>query len=438
MKAEEEGVMFCSKCGARISDDSNFCYKCGNKISVNKEQESMEKKVFDKEEIKNKLIFISTFLQDISSSRFYMSKKEYTTSKGLEDYSNFLNGVLKCTEKNYKSDKYVTRKNIEEFASDVDCILHKLFQKYPELKYSENIRKLHEYWKEWKEVYTIDLSDLGQVVWYHEVYDENSEWQMVKEELSLYDCFQKEFFSPLDEFRELYGKNWNVGDADKIKERTDVLFSPRIVLSTYKEVWGAIMQELFWYIDSNNEKANYIMNLLEKYPADRVMDYERRIYEKKYKHFGIDCISNSLNLEQDETILEFEMWDAEDVTNVSFTVENNDYYDEVKEQYFPDLFTFDLIEFEETGEWSEEREGFINIIRIKMIGNYFAEVVGGLDLGTITFWFDTNVKSKSKEKVDVNVINTGYDFNNDVDIKYIQEINDNIENMFDELKDYLI
>ncbi len=401
--------MFCSKCGAQISDDSNFCYKCGNKISVNKEQESMEKKVLDKEKIENKLIYISTFLQDISSSRFYMSKKEYTSSKGLEDYSNFLNGVLKCTEKNYKSDKYVTRKNIEEFASDVDCILHKLFQKYPELKCSENIRKLHENWKEWKEVYTIDLSDLGQVVWCHGVYDENSEWQMVKEELSLYDCFQEEFFSPLDEFRKLYGKNWNVGDADKIKERTDVLISSRIVLSTYKEVWGAIMQELFWYIDSNNEKANYIMNLLEKYPANRVMEYDRTIYEKKYKHFGIEYLNGWLTLQEKETMLEFEMWDAEDITQISFTVENNDFFNEENGIYFSDLFEFKLVKIEETGEWNASREGIIDKIYIKAIRNYSVEEVDPSgQMGIITFCFFTNVKSNGNEKIDINIDNFTY------------------------------
>lgn len=112
--------------------------------------------------------------------------------------------------------------------------------------------------------------------------------------------------------------------------------------------------------------------------------------KKKYKHFEMDC-RDQLTLEEKEMTLEFEMWDAEDVSEIGCTVAGNDYYDIETGRSFPNLFQFEIETFEETDEWSEKREGFIKKVQVKAISNYTADMIGVDDLGCITFQFSTDM-----------------------------------------------
>jgi len=152
------------------------------------------------------------------------------------------------------------------------------------------------------------------------------------------------------------------------------------------------------------------------------MDFDRTVFEKKYKHFEMDC-RDQLTLEEKEMTLEFEMWDAEDVSEIGCTVAGNDYYDIETGRSFPNLFQFEIETFEETDEWSEKREGFIKKVQVKAISNYTADMIGVDDLGCITFQFSTNIKSKSSE-LNIHVRNFNIMWNNLTD--FFQELKDEI------------
>ena len=101
--------MYCSRCGAQVNDNSNFCCHCGSKL--NSKSEIYNNQEMDEEDITNKLTYIVTFLSDICISHFNMSKKEYTSKRGVQDFV-FLRTVLECTDKHCNSTTKVTRRSL--------------------------------------------------------------------------------------------------------------------------------------------------------------------------------------------------------------------------------------------------------------------------------------------------------------------------------------
>ena len=83
--------MYCSRCGAQVNDNSNFCCHCGSKL--NSKSEIYNNQEMDEEDITNKLTYIVTFLSDICISHFNMSKKEYTSKRGVQDFVFFENRI---------------------------------------------------------------------------------------------------------------------------------------------------------------------------------------------------------------------------------------------------------------------------------------------------------------------------------------------------------
>lgn len=411
--------MYCSRCGAQVNDNSNFCCHCGSKL--NSKSEIYNNQEMDEEDITNKLTYIVTFLSDICISHFNMSKKEYTSKRGVQDFCFFLRTVLECTDKHCNSTTKVTRKVIEEYASNVDCILTELFQKHPEIRYSKQIQKLSKGMGQ--DILDIRLSDTGHIIEStYKMEGDNVSDEMIEEEISLYSCFQTEFFEGLDKFREQYGTILDKGNAQVIKEKTDGLFVCRGVIWKYLHLLEAVRDVLFEWLLVRNDIKKELTELLTLYPADHAMDFDRTVFEKKYKHFEMDC-RDQLTLEEKEMTLEFEMWDAEDVSEIGCTVAGNDYYDIETGRSFPNLFQFEIKTFEETDEWSEKREGFIKKVQVKAISNYTADMIGVDDLGCITFQFSTNIKSKSSE-LNIHVRNFNIMWNNLTD--FFQELKDEI------------
>lgn len=56
-----------------------------------------------------------------------------------------------------------------------------------------------------------------------------------------------------------------------------------------------------------------------------------------------------------EQIFTFEMWDAEEVAEVKFTVINNNFFHEENGKHYSNLFQFEMVDFEHTEKWSEYR-----------------------------------------------------------------------------------
>ncbi len=402
--------MFCSKCGAQISDDSNFCYKCGNKISVNKEQESVENNIeqennCDIEEVDDRLWHIHTFLSDIISSNFNMSKKEYTTSEGICQYCDFLEKVLMCLDEKYVSEKYVTRKTIEEYASNVDGFLYEILTQYPQIKYIKEFQDCVDNMAYWG----IQLTEDGHLEFEYEDSDNNHEGMPVKikEKRSVYSSFKKELFTPVDNFKSKYKNNWKDGSPEEIKEKTDALNTICFFLSFYGELLSVINQIICGWVDIGKIQERDIEEILNKYPADKAIYYDRTIYEKKYKHFGVDFDGskgfNILNINQRENILSFEMWDADDVTQVGICVDDNDYYD-VNGNYYPELFEFEMIKCEQDEDWSAGRESFVSRIQIRAISNYTPEMINLKHFWTnITVLFTTNIETKMSDEMEISV-----------------------------------
>lgn len=389
--------MFCSKCGAQISADSNFCYKCGNKISVNKEQESVENNIeqennCDIEEVDDKLWHIHTFLSDIISSNFNMSKKEYTTSEGICQSCDFLEKVLMCLDEKYVSEKYVTRKTIEEYASNVDGFLYEILTQYPQIKYIKEFQDCVDSMA----FLGVTLTEDGHL----EYYDED-----VKriEKRSVYSSFKKEFFMPVDNFKSKYRNSWKNGSPEEIKEKTDTIFIFPIFLIEYQELLSVINKIICGWLDIGKIQERDIEEILNKYPADKAIYYDRTIYEKKYKHFGVAYDDSWLDMNKKENILSFEMWDADDVTQVEICVEDNEYYDE-NGNYYPELFEFEIIKCEQDEDWTARRESFVSNIQIRVISNYTPEMINLKPFGkNITIWFITNIETKISDKMEIGV-----------------------------------
>ncbi len=395
--------MFCSKCGAQISADSNFCYKCGNKISVNKEQESVENNIeqennCDIEEVDDRLWHIHTFLSDIISSNFNMSKKEYTTSEGICQYCDFLEKVLMCLDEKYVSEKYVTRKTIEEYASNVDGFLYEILTQYPQIKYIKEFQDCVDSMA----FGGITLTEDGHLEC--EYYDEGVK---IKEKRSVYSSFKKEFFMPVDNFKSKYRNSWKNGSPEEIKEKTDNLDTICLYLSLYGGLLSVINQIIYGWLDIGKIQRRDIEEILNKYPADKAIYYDRTIYEKKYKHFGVAFDSsegfNILSMNKKENILSFEMWDDDDVTQIGFDIDDNDYYD-VNGNYYPELFEFEMIKYEQDVDWSAGRESLVSKIQIRAICNYTPEMINLKHFWTqITILFVTNIETKISDEIEIGV-----------------------------------
>ena len=270
--------MYCSRCGAQVNDNSNFCCHCGSKL--NSKSEIYNNQEMDEEDITNKLTYIVTFLSDICISHFNMSKKEYTSKRGVQDFCFFLRTVLECTDKHCNSTTKVTRKVIEEYASNVDCILTELFQKHPEIRYSKQIQKLSKGMGQ--DILDIRLSDTGHIIEStYKMEGDNVSDEMIEEEISLYSCFQTEFFEGLDRFREQYGTILDKGNAQVIKEKTDGLLVCRGVIWKYLHLLEAVRDVLFEWLLVRNDIKKELTELLTLYPADHAMDFDRTVFEKK-------------------------------------------------------------------------------------------------------------------------------------------------------------
>ena len=402
--------MFCSKCGTQISDDSNFCYKCGNKISVNKEHESVENNIEQENDcniggVEDRLWYIHTFLSDIISSNFNMNKKEYTTSDGICKYCDFLEKVLMCLDEKYVSEKYVTRKTIEEYASNVDGFLYEILTQYPQIKYIKEFQDCVDAIAYWG----IQLTEDGHMELEYEDSDSNYEGMPVKikEKRSVYSSFKKEFFMPIDNFKSKYRNNWKDGSPEEIKEKTDALKTICLFLSFYGGLLSVINQIICGWLDIGKIQERDIEEILNKYPADKAIYYDRTIYEKKYKHFGVDFDSdegfNTLSINKKENILSFEMWDADDVAQIGFDIDDNDYYD-VNGNYYPELFEFEMIKYEQDVDWSARRESFVSKIQIRAISNYTPEMINLKYFWTkITILFATNIETKISDEMEISV-----------------------------------
>lgn len=141
--------MYCSRCGAQVNDNSNFCCHCGSKL--NSKSEIYNNQEMDEEDITNKLTYIVTFLSDICISHFNMSKKNIPVKEEYRIFV-FLRTVLECTDKHCNSTTKVTRKVIEEYASNVDCILTELFQN---IQRYVILSKYKNYRRAWDKIYLI-------------------------------------------------------------------------------------------------------------------------------------------------------------------------------------------------------------------------------------------------------------------------------------------
>lgn len=372
-----------------------------------------ETKYYNKEQIKTKLFTLTTFFSEVISSKLDMSKTEYKTPEGVYRYCKYLEKILKYTDKKTVSEQYVTRKIIEEYAAGVDCLIFEMFHKYPEIRYSKCMQELLEDWKGTS--YSLKgLSASGHIIGIYpdSKYDikDRKRIKQKPEQITLYACFQHVYFDILDRFREDYGNDWSKGSAEEIRERTDLLHYDSTLFEAYKQLLSGVIRVLSDFIDHDEETLDFVANILEKYHFDEMMKPDRSIYKKNYEYFGIDGVG-FLTLEDPEQIFTFEMWDAEEVTEVKFNVINNDFFHEENGKYYSNLFQFEMVDFDPTEKWSEHRGEYVKTIRVKAIRNYTEKMVDAWDMPPVTFIFETDCSAKSNVTVDVAVVNLdlGYD-----------------------------
>lgn len=372
----EVNVMFCPNCGAEISEDANFCFKCGEKVKhemvkTEENTENNEERMYD---LINRLCYIHTFMWDIILARFDMSKNEYVTPQGISKYSKYMAKIIECTNEDCMRTDCVTKKTIDKFAVDVDCFLQAIFERHPELIYSK-------YVQEALSLVTEGLSKTGHIIFADEFIKNTSVHFSIPlpKESSVYSCFQQEFFFKLLEVAVTFGEDWyqsqnlkhilrDIG-GDELNRQ---LFGHRPKLSIYKALLFAICREVGDRLYDGDTSYFDIEKILDEFPADKAIETPRANFEKKYKHFGmnyrgLNWFDISKNYEQ---IFEFEMWDAENVETVYLNVMDNDFYDEENGYFYHDLLDFEIISIENQDNWSSEREGFIEILKIKATNNY--------------------------------------------------------------------
>lgn len=372
-----------------------------------------ETKYYNKEQLKTKLFTLTTFFSEVISSKLDMSKTEYKTPEGVYRYCKYLEKILKYTDKNAVSEQYATRKTIEEYAAGVDCLIFEVFHKYPEIRYSKCMQELLEDWKE-NAYHLKGVSSSGHIIGiYPDSKYDIKDRKRIKdkpEQITLYSCFQHVYFDILDRFREDYGNDWSKGSAEEIRERTDLLHYDPTLFEAYKQLLSGVIRVLNDFMNHDEETLDFVGKILEKYHFDEMMKPDRSIYKKNYEHFGIDGVG-FLTLEDPEQIFTFEMWDAEEITEVNLTVKNNDFFHEENGKYYSNLFQFKMIDFDPTEKWSEYRGEYVKTIHVKAVRNYTEKMVDAWDMQTVTFVFETNCRAKSNVNVDVAVVNLdlGYD-----------------------------
>ncbi len=368
---------------------------------------------YNKEQIKTKLFTLTTFFSEVISSKLDMSKTEYKTPEGVYRYCKYLEKILKYTDKNAVSEQYATRKTIEEYAAGVDCLIFEVFHKYPEIRYSKCMQELLEDWKE-NAYHLKGVSSSGHIIGiYPDSKYDIKDRKRIKdkpEQITLYSCFQHVYFDILDRFREDYGNDWSKGSAEEIRERTDLLHYDPTLFEAYKQLLSGVIRVLNDFMDHDEETLDFVAKILEKYHFDEMLKPDRSIYKKNYEHFGIDGVG-FLTLEDPEQIFTFEMWDAEEITEVNLTVKNNDFFHEENGKYYSNLFQFKMIDFDPTEKWSEYRGEYVKTIHVKAVRNYTEKMVDAWDMQPVTFVFETNCRAKSNVNVDVAVVNLdlGYD-----------------------------
>ncbi len=368
---------------------------------------------YNKEQLKTKLPPLNTFFSEVISSKLDMSKTEYKTPEGVYRYCKYLEKILKYTDKNAVSEQYATRKTIEEYAAGVDCLIFEVFHKYPEIRYSKCMQELLEDWKE-NTYHLKGVSSSGHIIGiYPDSKYDIKDRKRIKdkpEQITLYACFRHIYFDILDRFREDYGNDWSKGSAEKIREQTDLLQYDPTFFEAYKQLLSGVIRVLNDFMDHDEETLDFVGKILEKYHFDEMMKPDRSIYKKNYEHFGIDGVG-FLTLEDPEQIFTFEMWDAEEITEVNLTVKNNDFFHEENGKYYSNLFQFKMIDFDPTEKWSEYRGEYVKTIHVKAVRNYTEKMVDAWDMQPVTFVFETNCRAKSNVNVDVAVVNLdlGYD-----------------------------
>ena len=365
-----------------------------------------------KQQIKTTLAALNTFFSEVISSKLDMSKTEYKTPEGVYRYCKYLEKILKYTDKNAVSEQYATRKTIEEYAAGVDCLIFEVFHKYPEIRYSKCMQELLEDWKGTS--YSLKgLSASGHIIGIYpdSKYDikDRKRIKQKPEQITLYSCFRHIYFDILDRFREDYGNDWSKGSAEKIRERTDLLQYDPTFFEAYKQFLAGMVHVLNDFMDHDEEALDFVAKILEKYHFDEMMKPDRSIYKKNYEYFGIDGVG-FLTLEDPEQIFTFEMWDAEEVTEVKFNVINNDFFHEENGKYYSNLFQFEMVDFDPTEKWSEHRGEYVKTIRVKANRNYTERMVDAWDMPPVTFVFETNCNAKSNVNVNVAVVNLDLGF----------------------------
>lgn len=416
--------MFCSNCGAEISEEANFCFKCGAKVkqeTVIKEENDETNTQERYEELVTRLGYIHTFMSDIISSRFDMSKNEYMTPQGISKYSEYMANIIECTNEDCMRTDCVTKKTIDKFAVDVDCFLQAIFEKHPELFYSKYVQETVSVMG----MCSIELSKTGHIILSDELLDSTSEFNQIPmpKEPSVYYCFQQEFFWNLIYVSSKYGEDWyQLQKIKKILRDVNVetlneqLQSFRLKLDLYKDILSDVCREVSDRLFAGDTTYYDIEKILDEFPADKAIETPRFNFEKKYKHFGMEMIGidGSFCLWNHEEIFEFVMWDAENVEEIYLNLLDNDFYDEVNDCFYHDLLDFEIISIESQNDWCSIREGFTEILKIKVTNNYpeltlpFKPIPGTDSLlqlrPEVTFTFNTDSPKRYSQEFKITMI----------------------------------